>query len=333
MAQNRTILVPIQVQGAPFQVDDSNEHFAKSFRWFIENESDSAVTEIKRLVATAGYVMSPQNYYVVVTNYMDSYSPIGVIHDDQTEYFNTRFYGLEKENLYYVYISRKPGAPSFLSVLATAKSSPFQENLLTFLNFIGVLGTESLPASTSNDVWIDIRRFNIPSGFQKFSDLSFLVKKDLSDESTLAAAVFDNSTREKWSYGVALGLTSVSDVDIVVGSDGRIIVQPKPESDVAVFGVINYHFWPIDTKAPTLGNSIHALAGLRIGTSLEPLVGIGGGVSLGVIDLHAFVGYSLEFANELNADYEIGQLVNKEENPFKTKLRGKPRFGLEVRFP
>lgn len=330
VAQNRTILTPRQVEGAPFVLDDRDEFFAKAYRWFFENEPDSAVQYLQKIIEGAGFPLNPQNYYVVVANFMDSFSPIGVIHDAETEFFGTRLYGLSADNLYYVFITRTPQAPSFLSVLATAKDSPFQENLLNFLNFIGVLGAPDLSAEK---VYVDVRQFYIPSGFRKFSDLSFIVKKDLSDETPLATAVFDNTARERWSYGIALGLTSVNDVDIIVGSDGRIIVQPKPEADVAVFGVINYHFKPIDTKAPTFGNSFHLLGGLRVGGNLEPLVGIGGGFDLGVIALHAFVGYSVEFANELKEGFEIGDQISEEVDPFKTRIRGKPRFGLEVRFP
>ncbi len=329
-AQNRTILTPQRVDGAPFVLNDQEELFGKAYRWFVENEPDSAIPNLKKLVADAGFTMTPENYYVVVANFMDSFSPIGIIHDEETDFFGTRLYGLNKDNLYYVFISQTPEAPSFLSVLATAKDSPFQTNLLSFLNFIGVLGTET---PSGDKVWVDVRQFRIPKAFQKFSDLSFIVKKELSDENALASAVFDNTSKESWSYGIAFGLTSVNDVDIIIGSDGRIIIQPKPDADMAVFGVVNYHLKPIDTKAPTFGNSIHLLGGLRVGGRLEPLIGIGGGFDLGAIALHAFVGYSVEFANELKEGFSIGQTVVDEVDPFKTNIRGKPRFGLEVRFP
>lgn len=180
---------------------------------------------------------------------------------------------------------------------------------------------------------VEVRQFILPKPFQKFSDLSFLVKKSLSAEEVLAQVIIDNSAKERWSFGVAFALTSVQDVDIIVGNDGTIIVQPKPNADPAVFGVVNYHFFPVDTKAKTFGNSIHALGGVRVGNLLEPIVGLGGGVSLGILDVHVFAGYSFEFANELKEGYEIGQQVTEEEDPFKLKVRGKFRFGLEVKFP
>ena len=66
---------------------------------------------------------------------------------------------------------------------------------------------------------------------------------------------------------------------------------------------------------------------------LEPILGIGGGFSLDIIDLHVFAAYSVEFANELEEGFAIGQEVDKEVDPFKLKIRGKPRFGLEIKFP
>jgi hypothetical protein len=73
------------------------------------------------------------------------------------------------------------------------------------------------------------------------------------------------------------------------------------------------------------------LGGLRLDDIFEPIVGVGGGVSLGFIDLHAFVGYSFEFANQLKSGYQIGDAVNEDVSPFKRKIRGKPRFGLEIK--
>lgn len=331
-AQNRTILVPRQVEGSPVKYTDDDDFFGQAYRWFQENETDSAVVNLTRLIEAAGFPVDPNSYYVVVAHFMDSYAPIGVIHKD-TDFFGTRMYGLKEDNLYYVFISRAHQDTSFLSVLATAKDSPFLTNLPGFLNFVGVLPSlQAVKAMEGVQTWIEVRRFNVPKAFQKFSDLSFVVKKNLSDETDLTSAVFDNTSKERWSYGVLFALTSLDEVDIIVGSDGKIIVQPKPTADPAVFGVINFHFSPVDTKQKTLGNSFHLLGGLRVGGNLEPIIGIGGGVSLDVIDLHAFVGYSVEFANELKDKYKVGDEVG-DVDPFKTKIRGMPRFGLEVKFP
>ena len=330
-AQDRTILVPKEVQGSPFSFADQEQYFGKAYRWFYEGVVDSAVFNLKKVITQSGYQLDPGAYYVTVAHFSDDFAPIGLIHADETDFFNTRLYGLEKENLYYIFISQTENAPSFLSVLATAKSSPFLENLPGFLGLIGVLNQPLTLENTTEKVWVDIRRFSIPKVYQDFSDLSFMVKKQLSDEKPLASMVFDNTAKEKWSYGFAMAITSVRDVDIIVGNDGTIIVRPKPDADVAGFAVINYHFTAVDTKAKTLGNSFHLLGGLRLADIFEPIIGIGGGVSLGFIDLHAFVGYSFEFANQLKSGYAIGQQVTDDVSPFKSKIRGKPRFGLEIK--
>ena len=335
-AQERAILMPIQVNGAPFSFDDSDDMFGESYRWFREGDIDQAADVLRKTITSAGVTLDPAAHYVVVAHYTDSFAPIGMIHGEESDFFNTRLFGLGEDNLYYIFVSRTPDAPSFLSVMATAKDSPFNENLLGFLGLLGIFNsTQSTVQSLGGaaTTYVDVRRFTIPEVFRKFSDISFLVKKELSDERDLAAAIFDNTSKERWSFGLALGMTSVNDVDIIIGSDGTIIVQPKPGADVAAFGVVNYHFSAVDTKRKNFGNSIHLLGGLRIGGNFEPLVGIGGGVSLGFLDIALFGGYSLEVANELAEGYQIGQFVDEEVDPFKTTLRGKPRFGLEVKLP
>ena len=329
--QERTILVPKQVPGAPFSYNDQNEYFGKAYRWFHEGAVDSAVENLKQVITKSGYTLDTKAYYVVLAHFNDSFAPIGLIHGDGTDFFNTRLYGLEKENLYYVFISETENAPSFLSVMATAKTSPFMENLPGFLGLVGLLGQPATLQTIANNVWVDIRRFSLPKVYRDFSDLSFVVKKELSDDNPLATIVFDNTAKERWSYGFAMAITNVRDVDIIVGSDGTIIVRPKPDADVAGFAVINYHFKAIDTKAKSFGNSFHLLGGFRLADIFEPIVGVGAGVSLGLIDLHAFVGYSFEFANGLKSGFKVGDKVTSNTSPFKSKVRGKPRFGIEIK--
>ncbi len=330
-AQNRTILVPQPV--GTFDYNGEGDYFSKAYRWFIESEIDSAVANLKKVIEAAGHPIDPNAYYVVVAHFTDKFTPVGILGKD-VDFFSTRLYGLKENNLYYAFISQDDSA-SFLSVLATAKDSPFLQNLPGFLGFIGVLpgaGAEEL--APGERAWVDLRQFTLPKSYRKFSDLSFMVKKDLSDEEALASLVIDNTAKEHWSFGVCFALTSVRDVDFVVGNDGKIIVQPKPTADPAVFGVVNYHFSAVDSKAKTFGTSIHALGGIRVGNVLEPLIGIGGGFSLDIIDLHVFAGYSFEFANELKEGFSVaGDPVAEGEDPFKTKVRGKPRFGLEIKFP
>ena len=327
--QTRSILVPRPIQDSPFSFKDTKQYFGKAWRWFQENQQDSAVSNLKKTIENAGYQMDPAAYYVVVAHFSDTFAPIGLIHGQGTDFFNTRLYGLKEDNLYYVYISQEEGAESFLSVMATEKSSPFSEGLPAFL---GLLSNVIQPLDvTENNVWVDVRRFSVPDAFRDFSDLSFIVKKKLSDEQPLATIIFDNTKKERLSFGFAMALTSVRDVDILVGNDGRIIVRPKPDADLAGFAVINWHFWAVDTKQKTLGNSVHALAGFRLADIFEPLIGVGAGFDIGLIDLHIFAGYSFEFTNALKDGFSIGDQVTENRSPFKRKVRGKPRFGLEIK--
>lgn len=334
-SQDRAILIPKQIEGAPFQFEDTEDLFGQAYRWFYEGDIPNAGVTLRKLLTDAGINLLPDAYYVVVANFTDAMTPIGLIHGND-DFLSTRLYGLGEDNLYYIYITRTAGAESFLSVLAATKDSPFMQNLLPFIGLfipLPVTAAAAAPSPAVKTTWIDVRRFTIPEKFRKFSDLSFIVKKDLSDEKILARAIFDNTSLERWSFGIATAITSIDDVDIIIGNDGRIIVEPKPNLDLATFGVINYHFRGVDTKAKTFGNSLHLLAGARLANFVEPIIGIGGGISLDLIDLHVFAGYSVEFANELKAGFQIGDVVTNEVDPFKLKLRGKPRFGLEIKFP
>ena len=331
-AQEKAILVPKQVEGAPFMFDDREDLFGQAYRWFLEGEVEKGSNLLREIVTNTGFGIDPNSYYVVVASFTDSLCPIGMFHGDD-DFLSTRMYGLHPNNLFYVFITREEGAPSFLSVLATAKTAPFYENLPTFLGLflpIPPIGTLGL---AGQQTWVDVRQFEIPNAFRKNSDLSFLVKKKLSDEQVLTSAVFDNSARERWSFGIATAITSIDDVDITIGSDGRIIVEPKPNLDLATFAVINYNFTPVDTKAKTLATSLHLLGGIRLANFMEPIGGIGGGVDLGFFDLHLFAGLSVEVANVLTNDYHVGDYIKADEDPFKIKLRTKPRFGIEIKFP
>lgn len=331
--QDRSILIPKPIAGTPFQYNDTEDLFGKAYRWFLEGEVNLAVDSIKKMIKLAGINLNKENYYVVVANFQDDYSPIGLFHEND-DFFSTRMYGLTENNLFYIFISRKQEAPSFLSVLATSKSSPFAENLPAFLGFFPSLsGIISATALTGQDTWIDVRQFNVPDAYRKFSDLSFKVKNELSDEKDLANVVFDNTSKERWSFGVATAITDVNEVDLLIGNDGTIIVRPKPNLDFATFAVINYHFKAVDTKAKTLASSFHLLAGLRLSDILEPIIGVGGGISLDIIDLHLFAGMSMEVADDLKSGYSIGQMISTKADPFKTKLRAKARFGIELKFP
>ncbi|MDZ7292108.1 MAG: hypothetical protein ONB44_05415 [candidate division KSB1 bacterium] len=329
--QDKVVVVPKQIKGAPFVVEDSTDLFAKSYHFFIEGEVAMAADSLRKLIDLSGYKLDPRAYYIVVANFTDKVSPIGLFHEG-SDFLDTRFYGLKTDTLYYMFISRTENAPSFVSVLLKSKPTPFEANLPAFLGLFGlaVPATLTTPRQTT---WIDVRRFEIPEKFQKNSDISVIVKKDLSAVDFLAAAVFDNTPREHWSYGVATAITSINDVELGVGDDGTIVVQPRPTGDLAVFGVINFHFKAVDTKAPTLGSSFHLLGGLRLASFIEPLLGLGFGIPITGFELHVFGGGSLAFRNELKSGFYIGDHVLKEEDPFKTKIKFYPRFGLELKFP
>ena len=229
-AQEREVLIPKPVPNSPFRVDDSEDVFGRAYRWFLEGEIERGAENLRELIVEAGYQLEPDNYYVVVANFTGSFSPIGIFHGS-SDFFNTRMFGLGADNLFYIFITRDQDTQSYVSVLATAKPSPSEENLLAFLSLFlpisslaDVIGIET----TSLTTFIDIRQFEIPGAFRKNSDLSFLVKTDLADEDILAGAVFDNTSKERWSYGIGTAITSVDDVDIIIGGDGTIIVKPKP---------------------------------------------------------------------------------------------------------
>ena len=331
-AQEQTILVPKPLDGSPFKVSDEQDLFGQAYRWFLEGRYQRGADTLRSLIKAAGVEIEPQNYYVVVANFSDKVTPIGLFHE-QDDFFSTRMYGLEEKNLYYIYISRQREGASFLSVLATAKDSPFMENLPLFLGLFLPIPTAEIEAVRGPVTYVDVRQFTVPPAFRKYSDLSFLVKADLASERVLAKTVFDNTSLERWSYGIATAITSANDVDLVVGNDGKITVRPKPNLDLAAFAVINYHFKPVDTKAKTLASSLHLLGGLRLSNYMEVLLGVGGGVDFSFFGLHLFAGYSVEFADALKEGYQIDDKITNEENPFKLNIRGKPRVGIEIKFP
>jgi len=333
-AQERTILVPKAEPGSPFKVTDTNDLFGQSYRWFIEGDYQRGVDSLKQLILQAGISLDKNAYYMLAANFTDKVTPIGILHSED-DFFSNRMYGLQENNLYYILITRQRKGNSFVSLMATAKESPFMENLPLFIGLFQPLpfATSEIVSEEGTTTYIDVRRYKVPRAFRKFSDLSIIVKTDLSSDKILAKTVFDNTAKERFSYGIATAITNISDVDMVVGNDGKITVRPKPGLDPAVFAVINYHFSPVDTKMPSFGNSFHLLAGLRLKSVLEPLIGIGGGVDLGAFGLHLFAGYSVEIAQELKNGFAIVDVVTNEKSPFNLKLRGKPRFGIEVKFP
>lgn len=331
-AQDRIIAVPKAVPGAPFKFEDTEDLFGKAYRWFSEGEVEWAADSLRKLVNLSGFQLEENNYYMVVANFMDNMSPLGLFHGG-SRFTDTRLYGLTTDTLYYIFISKRENAESFLSTVLTSKSSPFENSLLDFLSlFFAIPG---LPAALSGPqtVWVDVRRFEIPPKFQKNADISVIVKKNLGDEEVLSTALFDNTARERWSFGIATAITTVNDVQIII-DEGRIVVEPSPFGDLAAFGVINYHFSPVDTKAPTLASSFHLLGGLRLDNSLEPIVGLGFGFPTGIpVEIHFFGGLSVAFSDKLKSGFSIGDQITSEVDPFKLDIEFRPRLGLELKFP
>ncbi len=331
-AQDKVVVIPKAIEGAPFSVEDSTDLFAKSYRFFIEGEVGMAADSLRKLVAKSNYAIDPKAYYIVVANFTDRVSPIGMFHGG-SDFLDTRLYGLKTDSLYYMFISRTENAPSFISVMLKSKPTPFEANLPAFLQLIGFGMPGALDNPEERTTWIDVRRFEIPDKFKRVSDIAVIVKDSLKTDRYLASAVFDNTPLERWSYGIATAITTVNDVELGVGEDGTIIVKPKPNGDLAAFGVINFHFKPVDTKAPTLASSFHLLGGLRIAPAIEPILGLGFGVPVTGFELHVFGGASLAFRNVLKEGFAIGQAVDQEVDPFKVEAKLYPRFGLEIKFP
>jgi hypothetical protein len=328
-AQEQVVVIPKPIAGAPIVYPDSTNLFGKTYNLFREGLTIQAIDSLKKLLNNSGLQMDLRNYYIVVTNFTEAFSPIGLFHEGSS-FFDTRLYGLDKAKLYYVFISRRRGAPSFVSTLLTAKNSPFLENLPEFLGLFFPVLPRAFAVDTT---WIDVREYDIPKKFRKFSTITVVVKTALEAEKRLATATYDNTAKEQWSYGLATAITSVSDVDFDIGNDGRIIIRPKSRGDLASFAVINFHFKAVDTKDRKLATSFHLLGGARIARVIEPMIGLGFGVPLAFVELHLFAGYSVEFARELKSGFQVGQLVERKVDPFKTELRGKPRFGIELKFP
>lgn len=332
-AQDKIITVPKPVPGAPFKVEDHEDLFGKAYRWFFEGEVEWAADSLRKLIQLSGFELDERNYYIVVANFTDKMSPIGMLHKGSA-FTDTRLYGLTKDELYYIFISKREKAESFLSVTLTSKPSPFQENLLPFISLF--LPVPSVPVAALGGpptVWIDVRKFEIPKKFQKNADISVIVKKSLETEDILASAVFDNTAKEHWSFGIATAITSVRDLQFEI-DNGRIVVRPKPFLDLAAFGVINYHFSAVDTKQPTLASSFHLLGGLRIKNRFEPIVGLGFGFPTGVpVEVHLFAGVSFEFGDKLKDGFQVGDEISEAVDPFDLNVRVLPRYGIELKFP
>ncbi len=331
-AQEQVVIIPRPASGSPIPFVDRDNLFAKAYHLFREGLAPAAIDSLKKLLDESGVKLDLRNYYVVVANFTDSATPVGLLHEG-SEFFNTRLYGLQEAKLYYIFLTRQRRGVSFVSTLLTAKDSPFTQALPQFIGlFLPFLSPGmSLRETATDTTWIDMREFEVPAPFQKFSNISVLVKTKLEDERVLATVTLDNTSRERWSFGVATAVTSVRDLDFTIGDDGVIRIQPKPSGDIGNFAVVNYNFKPVDTKARTLSTSFHLLGGMRLARTIEPMVGIGFGVPVAMFETHLFAGYSLEFAQELKSGFVVGQFVR--EDPFKTKLRGKPRFGIELKFP
>jgi len=331
IAQEQRIIIPKAVPGSPYVVDDRQDLFGKAWRFYRDGYARWAGDSLRKLIEMSGFEMKKNHYYVVVANFNVSETAVGMYHGND-DFLSTRLYGLKSDSLFYIFISRKDTAKNYLSTVITRKGSYFEENLLNFILLFPIISGTRAQVTGEKVTWIDVRKFEIPKKFQKYCDISLIVKKNFYDDRFLARVELDNSSLERWSYGVSTAITTIDDVDFIV--DGGVIrVRPKPKGDLATFGVINYHFKPVDTKAKTMATSFHLLGGFRISRTIEPILGVGFGLPAGFIDVHFFAGYSVEFARTLKAGYHVGQVISSDVDPFKLKIRGKPRLGIEVKFP
>jgi len=337
-AQVRIITVPQKISGAPFKVADSGDLFGKAYRWFIENETEMAADSLRELLSkTPGLNFDEKNnYYIIIADYGDHFAPMGMLHEGSS-FYDTRLFGLTGSDLYYVFISKQKNAESFLSVTLTTKSSPFEAGLLDFINLFPIL-SQKISTEGDNDVWVDVRKFQIPEVFQKNCDISLLVKRSVDAENFLAANVFDNTSKERWSFGIITALTNLKDVELAVGGDGRIIVIPNPYGDFATYGALNYHFKPVDTKQPNVASSWHLAGGFRLTDHIEPIFGVGFGLPADLpIEVHFFGGFSVAFVNQLKSGFKVGDDLaakgTEDIDPFNTKVRFRLRYGIELKFP
>ena len=330
-AQDRQIIIPKSLRWTPLIYDDTEDLFGKAWRYYREGFTNWAADSLRKLITEAGFEMKSNNYYIVVPNFTPSETPIGMFHGD-AHFHDTRMYGLDSDSLYYIFISRDDSAKSYLSTEIVHKSSRFEQLLPHFISLFPIFSQVKVSGEAKNRTWIDIRKYEIPEKFRKNCDISIVVKKEFYDDTFLARTVFDNTSLEKWSFGIATAVTNASDVDFIMDG-GTIVVRPKPRGDLATFGLINYHFKPVDTKAKNIATSFHLLGGLRISQTLEPIFGVGFGIPISLIDLHLFAGYSVEFAETLADGFSANNDVPIDVDPFKLKVRGKLRFGIEVKFP
>ncbi len=104
-AQDKVVVVPKQIQGAPFSVEDDTDLFAKSYRFFIEGEVAMAADSLRKLIDMSGYKIDPQAYYIVVANFTDKVSPIGLFHEG-SDFLDT-FTGL-KPTVFITCLSHAP---------------------------------------------------------------------------------------------------------------------------------------------------------------------------------------------------------------------------------
>lgn len=330
--QERMILVPQMVE-TPELIYQDHDDVCRNMIIFLEDgDVENAADSLKKMLIEAGLKIKKNDYYIVVVNYHSNKNIIGMFHGDKS-FQDTRLYGLGSDSLFYVFVTDDSTMKSSVSAIVTRKDSNFSKNLGEFLSLFqlgGVLGVRPL-ALDKITAYISVRKFEVPKKFQKNCDITIVAMNE-SKNKELVRAIFDNSSKERWSYGVASAVTTVNDIDYEI-DNGAISIRPKSKGDFATFGVINYHFKAVDTKSKTFSTSIHLMGGLRTSTTFEPILGLGGGLPIPYINLHLFAGYSFEFAQILKEGVRVCDIVTSNKDPFKLKVRGKPRFGIEIQFP
>src|SRR5687768_6505717 len=57
--QDKVVVIPKQIAGAPFSVEDDTDLFAKAYRFFIEGDVAMAADSLRKLIDASGYKINP----------------------------------------------------------------------------------------------------------------------------------------------------------------------------------------------------------------------------------------------------------------------------------
>ena len=101
ISQDQAILVPKTTRWTAYEMDDKADLFGKSWRFYREGFTNQAADSLKKLIKQTGFQMKPQHYYIVVADFTESETAIGMFHGDES-FSDTRLYRLSSDSLYYM---------------------------------------------------------------------------------------------------------------------------------------------------------------------------------------------------------------------------------------